>query len=254
MTSTRRLAATICAPWRMPLSAARTLQVPQNAYEMQMLYGMAEPERRVLRAMGQRVRVYAPSGRPPPRHGLPRPALAGKYGEHWLFTPEFPRRTRATHPAGAAKARAGASTGQLASRPRDLTHALLTTVPWQISPTPKTHQAFALAIERTSATLPQTRAARHRWAETLYRPHARTLLSEPYRPACGQRHPWRPRRDAATAVATAVQAWPAWRDRPLLERASYLTTSQTCCTTTVPCSPPCKPSRSANPGGKPMPM
>ncbi len=36
--------------------------IPNSAYEMQMLYGMAEPERKVLRAMGNRVRVYAPIG------------------------------------------------------------------------------------------------------------------------------------------------------------------------------------------------
>lgn len=36
--------------------------IPKSAYEMQMLYGMAEPERKVLRAMENRVRVYAPIG------------------------------------------------------------------------------------------------------------------------------------------------------------------------------------------------
>lgn len=42
--------------------AARELKVPENAYELQMLYGMAEPERETMAAMGQRVRVYAPIG------------------------------------------------------------------------------------------------------------------------------------------------------------------------------------------------
>lgn len=41
---------------------AESKKIPANAYEIQMLYGMAEPERKVLRARGHRVRVYAPIG------------------------------------------------------------------------------------------------------------------------------------------------------------------------------------------------
>ncbi len=44
------------------LVAADDLKVPRNAFEVQMLYGMAEPERKVLRSRGHRVRVYAPVG------------------------------------------------------------------------------------------------------------------------------------------------------------------------------------------------
>ncbi len=44
------------------IAAAKTLDVPANAIEIQMLYGMAEPERDALRKMGFRVRLYAPIG------------------------------------------------------------------------------------------------------------------------------------------------------------------------------------------------
>ena len=44
------------------LVTADDLKVPRNAYEIQMLYGMAEPERKVLRSRGYRVRVYSPVG------------------------------------------------------------------------------------------------------------------------------------------------------------------------------------------------
>ncbi len=44
------------------LAVAEELRVPADAYEIQMLYGMAEPERKVLRARGHRLRVYAPVG------------------------------------------------------------------------------------------------------------------------------------------------------------------------------------------------
>ncbi|MEI6806550.1 MAG: proline dehydrogenase family protein, partial [Myxococcaceae bacterium] len=41
---------------------AESRNISKTAYEIQMLYGMAEPERKVLRARGHRVRVYAPIG------------------------------------------------------------------------------------------------------------------------------------------------------------------------------------------------
>ncbi len=41
---------------------AKTLGVPPNGYEIQMLYGMAEPIRRAIIESGQRVRVYLPVG------------------------------------------------------------------------------------------------------------------------------------------------------------------------------------------------
>jgi RHH-type proline utilization regulon transcriptional repressor/proline dehydrogenase/delta 1-pyrroline-5-carboxylate dehydrogenase len=42
--------------------AAKQLSVPVNGYEIQMLYGMAEPVRQALIRNGQRVRVYLPVG------------------------------------------------------------------------------------------------------------------------------------------------------------------------------------------------
>ena len=42
--------------------AAKELGVPPNGYEIQMLYGMAEPVRQAIIQYGQRVRVYLPVG------------------------------------------------------------------------------------------------------------------------------------------------------------------------------------------------
>ncbi len=42
--------------------AAKEMGVPPNGYEIQMLYGMAEPVRRAIIQSGQRVRVYLPVG------------------------------------------------------------------------------------------------------------------------------------------------------------------------------------------------
>ena len=42
--------------------AAKEIGVPANGYEIQMLYGMAEPVRQAIIQNGQRVRVYLPVG------------------------------------------------------------------------------------------------------------------------------------------------------------------------------------------------
>ncbi len=44
------------------IAVADGLQLPKNAFEFQVIYGMAEPIRRVLQEMGYRVRAYAPVG------------------------------------------------------------------------------------------------------------------------------------------------------------------------------------------------
>lgn len=44
------------------MAYAQKQKLPKGAYEIQMLYGMAEPIRRGLVSMGERVRVYAPIG------------------------------------------------------------------------------------------------------------------------------------------------------------------------------------------------
>ncbi len=44
------------------IAAAKVRNVPANALEVQMLYGMAEPECEAVRKMGYRVRLYAPIG------------------------------------------------------------------------------------------------------------------------------------------------------------------------------------------------
>ena len=44
------------------MAAAQLLGIPDNAYEIQMLYGMADPVKDALARLGRRVRVYTPYG------------------------------------------------------------------------------------------------------------------------------------------------------------------------------------------------
>ncbi|MCX5671012.1 MAG: proline dehydrogenase family protein [Planctomycetota bacterium] len=65
--------------------AADQMRLPPAALEIQMLYGMAEPERRALRAMGRRVRLYTPVGQLLPGMGyLVRRLLENTANEGFL--------------------------------------------------------------------------------------------------------------------------------------------------------------------------
>jgi len=48
------------------IETARSLGLPANAFEIQMLHGMGEPIKAAIRAMGLRLREYAPVGEPIP--------------------------------------------------------------------------------------------------------------------------------------------------------------------------------------------
>lgn len=67
------------------LSKADQLGLPKNAYEIQMLYGMAEPIKKTLAEMGYRVREYAPVGELIPGMAyLVRRLLENTSNESWL--------------------------------------------------------------------------------------------------------------------------------------------------------------------------
>ena len=58
----RPSAATTSAAWPTPWPRPRSWTLPPRSFEMQMLYGMAEPIKDALVGMGRRVRVYTPYG------------------------------------------------------------------------------------------------------------------------------------------------------------------------------------------------
>ncbi len=67
------------------LVKAKSLGIPKNAYEIQMLYGMAEPIKKSLSDMGYRVREYAPVGDLIPGMAyLVRRLLENTSNESWL--------------------------------------------------------------------------------------------------------------------------------------------------------------------------
>lgn len=200
------------------LVLAKNKGLPERALEIQMLYGMAEPERKVLRSLGHRVRVYAPVGEMLPGMAyLVRRLLENTSNSGFL---------RLTHVDGAntqALLAAPQSNGETpaghAMKRGDLStrfeNCPLTDF------TNREHQArFAAAIEEVRASLPRrvpvVVGGSGRTGEGFVRhsPSDTNLVVAQVSAGTSD--------DVERALATAEAAWPAWRDRPVRHRAALL--------------------------------
>jgi len=203
------------------LTLAKELKVPERAVEVQMLYGMAEPERKVFRSMGHRVRVYAPVGELLPGMAyLVRRLLENTSNDGFL------KLSHHDH----------ADEGELLKRP---------------APAPEQHDGVRMALTRGDVSSPfdscpmtdftddAERAAFGKAVDEMralqpvvVKPVVRNAVVDGEGP-----HAWHnPSKtsevvanvhyasvdDAERAVASALAAYPAWRDTPLTTRAKKL--------------------------------
>jgi len=203
------------------LVAAKELGVPPEAFEIQMLYGMAEPERRAFRSMGYRVRLYAPVGELLPGMGyLVRRLLENTANEGFL---------RLSH-------HENVDIQALMQRPKPehdfslkiepvLPPANLTT-PFRNTPLayfedPAVTKAFGEAVAGVRASLPLrvpvvVSGKPRQDGPTMHRdcpsdPSIRVADVAMAEVA-----------EADAAVEAAYKAWPAWRDLPVEKRAELL--------------------------------
>jgi RHH-type proline utilization regulon transcriptional repressor/proline dehydrogenase/delta 1-pyrroline-5-carboxylate dehydrogenase len=200
---------------------ARSLGIPDNGYEVQLLYGMAEPLHAAVRKLGLRLRVYAPVGELVPGMAyLVRRLLENTANESFvrrrfvegqdldaLVAPpaagplpgrEPPARRPATDPASPP-----------AYAPEPLGE-------WRRS-TVRAAMAAAVAGVRLGADVP---------ARIGGRPLATGGEIVSVDPACPSTVVARSARcgpaEADMALATAGAAWPAWRRTPARDRAAVL--------------------------------
>lgn len=198
---------------------ARDLQVPPSAYELQMLYGMAEPERRVLRAMGHRVRVYAPVGELLPGMAyLVRRLLENTANSGFLrlsFHEGMDIRTLLAQPAPRRPSE------PLRQMPQGDLAAPFVNCPQADFTDDAVRQSFSDALERVQSDLPlqvpiviagQSESRPH----TLKRHCPSTTVCQVATVSLATQA------DADRAIETAVQAWPEWRERPLRQRAQLV--------------------------------
>ncbi len=201
------------------LVKAKDKGVPDKSYEVQMLYGMAEPERKVFRSLGHRVRVYAPVGEMLPGMAyLVRRLLENTSNQGFL---RLSHAEDADHDALLAPpAPTGQKDAQAAPGPSGL-DAPFVNCPL-IDFTDRARLAsFQQQVDTVKQTFPQSVptvvAGEERMAgETLdwFCPSRTNLHVAKVSSSTAD--------DAERAVQTALGAFPAWRDTPLRDRAEML--------------------------------
>jgi RHH-type proline utilization regulon transcriptional repressor/proline dehydrogenase/delta 1-pyrroline-5-carboxylate dehydrogenase len=210
------------------LVAAEELKVPKNAFEVQMLYGMAEPERKVLRGRGYRLRVYSPVGALLPgmaylvRRLLENTSNSGFLRQSYhegediaalLAAPDADAKPAGPVPPGFPAEVTDMIPGDLATPFRNCPRTDFANT--------EARQAFARAIAdwkgRFPARVPVVRDGREEAA-----PETRPWISPNDASLVVARVDMASAAQADRAVEAAARAYPAWRDRPLAERAALL--------------------------------
>ncbi len=201
------------------IAQAESLELPKHAYEFQSLHGMAEPERTALKDFGYRVRVYMPFGELLPgmaylvRRLLENTSNTGflrlSHHEHadldkLLAKPEF-REPNVAQPA----MRSGDPTTPFENASlSDFTNEAV-------------RAKFAAALSNLKKHLPQTipvvvAGDQRATGESIERVNPGHTAEHVTRLILATD------RDVERAVQTAKRAYPAWRDRDLIDRAKLL--------------------------------
>ncbi len=201
------------------LVLARRKNLPPGAFEVQMLYGMAEPERAAMRAMGHRVRLYCPVGEPLPgmaylvRRLLENTANSGFLRLSHQDGADIHQLLAAPRPRDGREAKPRMRPGDLNSPFENCPHTDFTNR--------AERDAFADAIVRVRSSLPI-----HVPAVVAGRKVASERTRERECPSdlsmIVARVSLATAKDADDAVRSAFAAWPAWRDRPIEDRAMLL--------------------------------
>jgi RHH-type proline utilization regulon transcriptional repressor/proline dehydrogenase/delta 1-pyrroline-5-carboxylate dehydrogenase len=214
------------------LAVAEVLGVPPRDYEVQMLYGMADPIKDVFASLGRRVRVYTPYGQLLPGMAyLVRRLLENTANESFLrasFTEHVPEEQllmnplqRGTQPTGHGGHNGQAHNG---AKPRSAAHPALPAFkqePLTDFSQAGAREAMRLALEEVRKQLGRTfypviDGREVRTAETLESvdpSHQKQVVGRFGKSSAGQ---------ARQAVEAAARAFPAWRDTDPAERAERL--------------------------------
>jgi RHH-type proline utilization regulon transcriptional repressor/proline dehydrogenase/delta 1-pyrroline-5-carboxylate dehydrogenase len=200
------------------LAVAEALGVPQAAYEIQSLYGMAEPERRALRESGHRVRVYTPLGEALPGIGyLVRRLLENTANEGFLKITH--------HDKADIKTLLRAPSAKTSHEPGPSSRGNLTTTfrncPLSDFTSKETREAFADAIEAWRHALPiEVPVAVAGGASESDRYETRECPSDIESVVAQVQYATM--EDVNRAATAAQNSWPAWRSESVEHRANLL--------------------------------
>jgi RHH-type proline utilization regulon transcriptional repressor/proline dehydrogenase/delta 1-pyrroline-5-carboxylate dehydrogenase len=200
------------------IAYAKRNKLPERAYEVQMLYGMAEPIRKALVAMGERVRVYAPVGALLPgmaylvRRLLENTSNEGFLRQRFVEAKTLDELLREPQPYVEPK--------QEKARQRSVTEAFINEPPLDFAQE-DVRARFTKALQTVKAQLPirvvPILDGREQAAQTTDKRENPAALSEVVAEVgnASKQH-------AEQAIANAKRAFPAWRDRSVLDRANML--------------------------------
>jgi len=203
------------------LACAQMMDLPPGSFEVQMLYGMAEPVKEALVGLGQRVRVYTPYGELLPGMAyLVRRLLENTANESFLresFTEHVPEEQLLMNPVeyedrgSAERESAGARSAleTFANEPlsdfskgdaREAMKTALDQVRGQLG------QTYPLLIGGSAVATPAT-------IDSINPSHMKEIVGRCGRATVAQ---------AQAAIAAAGRAFPSWRDTDPEVRADYL--------------------------------
>jgi RHH-type proline utilization regulon transcriptional repressor/proline dehydrogenase/delta 1-pyrroline-5-carboxylate dehydrogenase len=196
--------------------AAKELRIPSNGYEIQMLYGMAEPIRRAIIQNGQRVRVYMPVGELLPGISY----LIRRLMENTSNT-SFLRQTYADKKDVASLIKAPAVSRERVAK---------------TAPVPRSQSGRASEFQNEPGIDFSRRENREGFAHTLeavradFKDHAKNRRGGPWlesvNPANPQeivgRVPMTSIAEVDEAIETAAAFFPEWRNTPAEKRATML--------------------------------
>ena len=205
------------------LALAQTLGLPKGSWEIQMLYGMAEPVKEALVSLGQRVRVYTPYGQLIPGMAyLVRRLLENTSDDSFLrasFTEHVPEEKLLMNPL---KIRSQES-GVRSQLERDGQAGLLAfrNEPVTDFSREEARQAMQAALDRVKGELGGTclpvingqTVQTAEMVDSLDPSHFRRVVGRWGKATADH---------ARQALDAATAAFPAWRDTEPAERAGYL--------------------------------
>jgi len=199
--------------------SAERMGLQRNGYEVQMLYGMAEPIRKALRSEGCRVRVYTPVGELLPGIGylvrrlLENTSNTGFLRQTYREGADIADLLRKPVPSAEEKARNEARKGGIRGPFVNCPHMDFT----ETSVRECLSEAIRECRSRLPLAAPVVVNGRERRSDRVM---VRVCPSD-----TGMKTAvvsLSTREDADAAVEAAAEAWPAWRDRTVDQRAALL--------------------------------
>jgi RHH-type proline utilization regulon transcriptional repressor/proline dehydrogenase/delta 1-pyrroline-5-carboxylate dehydrogenase len=215
------------------LALAQLLDLPPRSFEVQMLYGMADPIKEAMVSLGQRVRVYTPYGQLLPGMAyLVRRLLENTANDSFLrasFTENIPEEQLLMNPSLKTTVQSGTGTGRGTGTgsssvpvplpvPEDSTFR---NDPLTDFSRDDARRAMQQALQEVAGQLGRTyplvinglAVSTATTVESINPSHCRQVVGR-----CGKASA----AHAEQAIAAARAAFPGWRDTAAMERAEYL--------------------------------